>query len=72
MANTITTVISTSTPIVTKMIKNQTSTADVTGLAIDYNTIANGEILAYNQTSNAFSPVVASTLVSAIDGGLVE
>jgi myo-inositol-hexaphosphate 3-phosphohydrolase len=72
MANTITTVISTSSPIVTKMIKNQTSTADITGLAIDYNTIANGVILAYNQTSNAFSPVAAESLVSAIDGGLVE
>jgi len=72
MANTITTVVSTSSPIVTKIIKNQTSTADITGLSIDYTTVANGTVLAYNQTSNTFSPVSAESLVNTLDGGLVE
>ena len=71
MANTVATIQTTSTPIVTKIIKNQTATTDITGLNIDYNVVANGEVLAYNSSSNTFVPVSVSAARGGIDGGEV-
>jgi hypothetical protein len=71
MANTVATIQTTSTPIVTKIIKNQTATTDITGLNINYQTIANGEILAYNSSSNTFTPVSVAAARGGIDGGEV-
>lgn len=57
MANTITTVVSTSSPIVTKVIKNAPQTiSDITGVTIDYSTASNGDVLTYLASSNTFVP----------------
>ena len=57
MANTLTTVVSTSSPIVTKVIKNAPQTInDVSGVTIDYTTASNGDVLTYLASSNTFSP----------------
>tara|TARA_B100000900_G_scaffold415854_1_gene447530 strand:+ start:27707 stop:27925 length:219 start_codon:yes stop_codon:yes gene_type:complete len=71
MANTVATIQSSSTPIVTKIIKNQTATTDITGLNINYQTVANGEVLAYNSSSNTFVPVSVASARGGIDGGEV-
>lgn len=72
MANTVATIQSSSTPIVTKIIKNQTATTDITGLNINYQTVANGEILAYDSSSNTFAPVSVASARGGIDGGEVS
>jgi|TARA_R110000851_G_scaffold102985_2_gene219771 myo-inositol-hexaphosphate 3-phosphohydrolase len=64
------TISSTSDPIVTKIIKNQTTTNDIQGLTINYATVANGEVLSYSASANSFVPISSITTITAIDGGL--
>jgi myo-inositol-hexaphosphate 3-phosphohydrolase len=65
------TISSTSDPIVTKIIKNQTTTNDIQGMTINYSTVANGEVLAYSAAANSFVPSSSvSAAPTAIDGGI--
>lgn len=59
------TVLTTSTPVVSKIIQGSASIGDITGVSIDYNTIENNYTLVYNASSNTF---VANTF--SVDGGL--
>ncbi len=65
------TIQSTQNPVVTKIIKNQTNVADVGGINVNYETVANGHVLAYNQQSNTFAPISVASARGAIDGGEV-
>jgi hypothetical protein len=73
MANTITTVVSSSSPIVTKVLKNAPQAVnDVTGLTVDYTSVSNGEVLTYDASSNVFvAKAIPDATVTIIDGGLV-
>ena len=68
------TIQSTSNPIVTKIIKNQSAVNDLSGISIDYEATANGYVLAYDASSNNFTPVTVTSALGAsgIDGGVVE
>ena len=65
------TIQSTQNPVVTKIIKNQTNVADVGGINVNYETVANGHVLAYHQQSNTFAPISVASARGAIAGGEV-
>ena len=61
------TVKSTSQPVVTKITQGAVSMASgISGLNINYSTVANNDVLAYDAASNTF---VAQAAVSSMDGG---
>lgn len=61
------TVKSSSTPVVTKITQGAVSLASgISGLNIDFATVANNDVLAYDAASNTF---VAQASVNNLDGG---
>lgn len=61
---TITTV---STPVVSKIIQGQSGVNDITGIQVDYGTVSNNYVLAYQASTNTF---VAQAVTTEVDGGL--
>lgn len=50
----------TSAPVVTRIVKGQSSVDDISGLNVDYATVQNGDVLGYNAASNTFTTVAAA------------
>lgn len=59
-------VITTSTPVVTRVVRGEISINNITGMSIDYETIQDNYVLSYDATSNTFQGTPA---VEELDGG---
>tara|TARA_R110000822_G_scaffold3972_4_gene16973 strand:- start:232 stop:453 length:222 start_codon:yes stop_codon:yes gene_type:complete len=70
MANVKATIVTSATPIVTKLLRNTPSKVnDITGLTIDFSTVAEGQVLSYDSVSNVFSAKSVLDTILIIDGG---
>ena len=64
------TIITSATPIVTKVLKSSPQAVnDVTGLTTDFNSVKDGEVLTYDSGSNVFSAKSVLDTILIIDGG---
>jgi hypothetical protein len=50
-----------SSPVVTSVVKGQPTLDDVQGFSVDFNAVANGQILTYQASSNTFVPLTLDT-----------
>lgn len=46
-----------SSPVVTSVVKGQPTLDDVQGFSINFDTVANGQVLSYQASSNTFVPI---------------
>ena len=59
-----------SSPVVTTVIKGQPTLDDIQGFSINFDTVANGQVLSYQATSNTFVPTdVVSTDYGVFENG---